>query len=107
MGPDNPLAIMDVRVKHLRNGIRRTDTIYPDGVEIEFAFRMPTSIEVLEVVHEELPQGAFLIGTLADVEEDGWEVAFCQWWVMCTGTRSTCPAHDLGVTTPLCKLVVA
>ncbi|GAA0955140.1 hypothetical protein GCM10009560_79090 [Nonomuraea longicatena] len=107
MGPDNPLDILDVRVTSLPHGIRRTDTFYPDGVEVEFAFRMPASDALNQVVGEHTPKGAFLVGIHTDEGSDGLTRGFCQWWLVCTSQCGSCPVNTSGVTDHLCKLVEA
>ncbi|MFI9591008.1 hypothetical protein [Nonomuraea sp. NPDC052265] len=94
-------------MKHLPHGVRETDTFYPDGVEVEFAFRMPASDAINRVITEHTPRGAFLVGQFTDEGEDGLMRGYGQWWLVCTHVCESCPVNASGVTGHICKLVGA
>ncbi|GAA2294430.1 hypothetical protein GCM10010149_48010 [Nonomuraea roseoviolacea subsp. roseoviolacea] len=105
MGPEDPLAIIEVRRIDLPHGVRRTDVIYPDGVEIEYRMRLPAAVEATRTVALSAPDQSFLTSVHMDEESDGFTYAYHQRWLICTRDCKTCPVRRSGVTVEICKLV--
>ncbi|GAA3136972.1 hypothetical protein GCM10010466_29730 [Planomonospora alba] len=87
MGPANPYLIRATHVTEDESGVRRSEIIYPDGIEI--AYRIPLPMPCAELANLPVLSGGVLYHSATDTEEDGRLYCYWSFWVP---AHTTAPA---------------